>query len=178
MRVAVFCGSGDGNDAAFAAAAEATGRAIGSRGWTLVYGGGSAGLMGRVARATQDAGGSVVGVIPRSMMKKEVAFEQAEELLVVNTMRERKQLMDDRADAFVVLPGGFGTLEELAEVVTHRFLNFHAKPVVIVDAAGFWAPLRELFEHFIAAGFAGPAYRDAYRFAATGEEAVARLADG
>ena len=178
MKVAVFCGSGDGDDAAYAQAAEATGRAIGSRGWTLVYGGGSAGLMGRVARATQAAGGAVVGVIPGSMMAVEVAFEAAEELVVTGTMRERKQAMDDRADAFVVLPGGFGTLEELAEVVTHRFLNHHAKPVVIVDVNGFWSPLRTLFEHFEGSRFAGRGYRDAYRFVATAEEAVAALGGG
>ena len=175
MRVAVFCGSGDGDNAAYAEAAEAMGQAIGSRGWTLVYGGGSGGLMGRVARATQAAGGAVVGVIPRSMMAVEVAFEAAEELVVTGTMRERKQEMDDRADAFVVLPGGFGTLEEVAEVVTHRFLNYHAKPVVIVDVNGFWAPLRTLFEHFEDARFAGAGYREAYRFVATAEEAVAAL---
>ncbi|BAM05334.1 LOG family protein [Phycisphaera mikurensis] len=175
MKIAVFCGSGDGDDPAFAAAAEATGREVGRRGWRLVYGGGSVGLMGRVARATQAAGGAVTGVIPRAMMRRELAFEASDELVVVETMRERKQVMDDRADAFVVLPGGFGTLEEVAEVVTHRFLNYHNKPVVIVDVAGFWSPLRTLFDHFEAARFAGPAYREAYRFVATAEEALAAL---
>lgn len=175
FSVAVYCGSSSGDDDRFGAAADQLGAALGARAWRLVYGGGSVGLMGRVARATQAAGGSVLGVIPRSMTQSEVAFSQAEEMVVVETMRERKQRMDDAADAFVVLPGGFGTLEELAEVVTHRFLNFHAKPVVIVDVAGFWQPLRVLFDHFESSGFAGPAYRGAYRFVDSADEAIDAL---
>ena len=175
FAVAVYCGSSDGGAPRHGEAAERVGAGLGRRGWRLVYGGGSVGLMGRVARSTQAAGGAVLGVIPRSMTGTEVAYDAAEELVVVETMRERKQRMDDAADAFMVLPGGFGTLEEVAEAVTHRFLNFHAKPVVIVDADGFWAPLRTLFEHFESAGFAGSGYRDAYRFVADAEEALAVL---
>ena len=132
-----------------------------------------------MARATQAAGGSIVGVIPRSMMAKEVAFEAAEELILVDTMRERKQEMDDRADAFVVLPGGFGTLEELAEAVTPPLPQLPRQAGGDRRRRGLLAPLRTLFEHFESSGFAGPAYREAYRFVATAEEAIASLgADG
>ncbi|MEM1099051.1 MAG: TIGR00730 family Rossman fold protein [Planctomycetota bacterium] len=161
-NVCVFCGSRDGDGEAFARLAEDFGAAIGQRGWTLVYGGGTLGLMGRIAQATQRHGGRVVGVIPEAMDSVEVAYRDAEELIVVDTMRCRKQIMDDRADAFVVLPGGFGTLEELSEVITHRYLDYHAKPVILLNHDGFYDPLIELFEHFIGRGFAGTRFRDAY----------------
>ncbi len=174
-HVCVFCGSRDVETNGHGRLADALGAALGRRGWTLVYGGGSVGLMGRVARATQAGGGRVVGVIPVSMDTVEVAYRAADELIVVETMRQRKQLMDDRADSFVVLPGGFGTLEELSEVITHRFLNYHGKPVVIVNHAGFYDPLLELFDHFVVAGFAGPAYREAYVVVESVDAAVAAL---
>ncbi|MEM7576203.1 MAG: TIGR00730 family Rossman fold protein [Planctomycetota bacterium] len=161
-NVCVFCGSRDGRENGYASLAEDFGVALGQRSWTLIYGGGTLGLMGRIAMATQLHGGKVVGVIPEAMDTVEVAYRDAEELIVVDTMRQRKQIMDDRSDAFVVLPGGFGTLEELSEVITHRFLNYHGKPVVIVNHAGFYDPLIALFEHFMDAGFAGDSYRAVY----------------
>ncbi|MEM1446749.1 MAG: TIGR00730 family Rossman fold protein [Planctomycetota bacterium] len=161
-NVCVFCGSRDGQGDGYARLAEEFGAALGQRGWTLVYGGGSVGLMGRIAKATQGHGGSVVGVIPEAMDTVEVAYRDADELIVVDTMRQRKQIMDDRSDAFVVLPGGFGTLEELSEVITHRYLNYHGKPVILLNYEGFYDPLLELFDHFIGAEFAGERFRQAY----------------
>lgn len=158
----VYCGSRGQVELAYGELADELGAAIGQRGWSLVYGGGSVGLMGRVARATQANGGSVLGVIPASMDKVEIAYRDAEELVVVDTMRQRKQLMDDRADVFVVLPGGFGTLEELSEVITHRYLNYHTKPIVIVNHGGFYDPLLELFKHFVEHGFASESYQEMY----------------
>ena len=173
--VAVFCGSRDAVDAKHLALADATGRAIAARGWTLVYGGGAVGMMGRCARACTAGGGRVVGVLPHAMDSVEIAYRAADELIMVDTMRQRKQIMDDRADAFLVLPGGFGTLEELAEVLTHRFLNYHAKPVVLVNLDGFYDPLLRLFDHFIDAGFAGEAYREHYTVVADVEGAFEAL---
>ncbi|MEM9883904.1 MAG: TIGR00730 family Rossman fold protein [Planctomycetota bacterium] len=164
--VCVYCASSPGSEPAFGPLADEMGHALADAGHTLVYGGGSTGLMGRVARAVHGGGGRVVGVIPEAMKTVEVAYLDADELVVVETMRQRKQAMEDRADAFVVLPGGFGTLEELAEVITHRYLRFHTKPVVLLNAAGFYDPLLALFEHFIAAGMAKPAYHEHYRVAA------------
>ncbi len=175
MHVGVYCGSRERVQDSFRRLADDLGSEIGRRGWTLVYGGGSVGLMGRVARATHQHGGQVVGVIPESMDTVEVAYRDADELIVVDTMRQRKQLMDDRADAFVVLPGGFGTLEELSEVITHRYLDYHAKPVVIVNHAGFYDPLLELFDHFVEHGFAGDRYRDMYAVVEDVSGAVALL---
>ncbi len=160
--VCVYCASRGQVEPAFGALADELGAALGERGWSLVYGGGSVGLMGRVARATHAAGGRVVGVIPESMDTVEIAYRDADELIVVDTMRQRKQIMDDRADAFVILPGGFGTLEELSEVITHRYLKYHTKPVVIVNHDGFYDPLLELFRHFIEHGFASASFSEMY----------------
>jgi uncharacterized protein (TIGR00730 family) len=140
-----------------------------------VYGGGSTGLMGRVARAVHAHGGRVVGVIPESMKSVEVAYLDADELIETRTMRQRKHEMDERADAFLILPGGFGTLEELSEVVTHRYLKFHDKPIVLLNADGFYDHLLGLFEHFMATGMAKPAYRDMYTVAEDVNAAMARL---
>jgi uncharacterized protein (TIGR00730 family) len=152
-NVCVYCGSGDGNDPRFGEAAEALGRALGESGVGLVYGGGGQGLMGRVARATLAAGGKVTGIIPSFLVRKEHALTEAQEVLIVDTMHERKQAMFDRADAFVALPGGVGTLEELVEQMTWAQLDRHAKPVLIADVAGFWRPLLALFAHMNGEGF-------------------------
>jgi uncharacterized protein (TIGR00730 family) len=114
----------------------------------LIYGGGNAGLMGSVARAVKAAGGRVAGVIPEFMIERELAFREADELVVVKTMRERKRIMAERADAFLALPGGIGTLEELSEVLTERHLNLHRKPVVLFNQDGFYDDLLRFFERF------------------------------
>jgi uncharacterized protein (TIGR00730 family) len=153
-NIAVYCSSSNLIHDDFFRDAAALGRGIGERGGTLVYGGGCTGLMGEVARATHAAGGRVVGVIPQAMKTVEVCYEAADELIVTRTMRERKAIMDERADAFVVLPGGFGTLEELLEILTLRLLKYHAKPIIILNTRGFFDPLLQLFQGLYDQGFA------------------------
>lgn len=162
-QICVYCASTSNLPAPHIQAAQQLGRLIGEHGDTLVYGGGSIGLMGEVARAVHQHGGRVVGVIPEFMTKPEVAYHNADELVVTDDMRQRKAEMERRADAFVVLPGGFGTLEEVAEIVTLRYLRQHEKPVIIVNVNGFYDPLVELFEHFVREGFAKPRAREAWR---------------
>ena len=152
-NVCVYCGSGSGSDPHFIEAAEALGRSLAEAGIGLVYGGGGEGLMGRVARATLDSGGRVTGIIPSFLIRKEHPLTDAQELLIVDTMHERKQAMFDRADAFVALPGGVGTLEELVEQMTWAALDRHAKPILIADVDGFWRPLLALFAHMNNKGF-------------------------
>jgi uncharacterized protein (TIGR00730 family) len=152
-NVCVYCGSSAGDDARFADAAEELGRTLAAEGVGLVYGGGGEGLMGRLARATLAAGGYVTGVIPSFLIRKEHALTAAHEVLVVDSMHERKQAMFDRADAFVALPGGVGTLEELVEQLTWAQLNRHMKPILIADIGGFWRPLLALFAHMRLEGF-------------------------
>ncbi|MFJ4342385.1 TIGR00730 family Rossman fold protein [Streptomyces sp. NPDC088915] len=152
-RLAVFLASSDGHDPAYAALAASVGTDLARRGIGLVYGGGRTGLMGVVADAALKAGGEVVGVIPRSMIEREWAHEGVTELVVCDTMHERKAIMADRADAFAALPGGLGTLEEIFEVWSWRQLGFHAKPVGLLDAGGFWTPLLGALRGISATGF-------------------------
>lgn len=127
---------------------------------TLVYGGGRVGLMGLLADACLQAGGMVVGVIPEFLRRAEVGHGAVTELLVVDSMHQRKQLMFDRADGFVILPGGFGTLDEMFEVLTWKQLRLHDKPIVVADIAGYWRPLAALIDHVIRENFARPEMRD------------------
>ena len=152
-NVCVYCGSGDGNDPRFGEAAEALGRALAAEGIGLVYGGGGDGLMGRIARSTLAAGGYVTGIIPSFLVRKEHALTAAQEMLVVEDMHERKQAMFERADAFIALPGGIGTLEELVEIMTWAQLDRHAKPILLANLNGFWRPLLSLFAHMRNEGF-------------------------
>ncbi|MGH7804562.1 MAG: TIGR00730 family Rossman fold protein, partial [Candidatus Binatia bacterium] len=138
----------------------------------IVYGGGNVGLMGLVADAALEANGEVVGVIPRFLVDLEVAHRGLTELRVVETMHDRKRVMAELADGFVVLSGGFGTLEEAIEVVTWRQLGLHSKPVVFLDVDGFWRPFVALVEHLIAAGFAHPAHATLFAVAKSVEEAL------
>ena len=156
FSVCVYCGSRPGVRPGYAALARALGSAIGRRGWQLVYGGGRAGLMGMVADATLAAGGRVVGVIPDSLMRLEVGHAGLSELHVVQTMHQRKQLMAERSDAFIAMPGGIGTFEELFEVWTWRHLGYHDRPLGLLDAEGFWAPMLGFLRHAVAEGFMGP----------------------
>jgi uncharacterized protein (TIGR00730 family) len=161
----VYCSSSDRIDPKYAAAAETLGRELVARGWGLVYGGGKTGLMGAVARGTKAAGGRVVGVIPEFMKARELAFDEADELVTVITMRERKLLMETRADAFVTLPGGFGTLEEIMEILTLRQLDVVRKPCVIYNQDGFYDDLIKLFEKMLAEKFFKPSNMDLFRVA-------------
>jgi uncharacterized protein (TIGR00730 family) len=153
FSIAVYCGSRHGARPAYAEAARALGRAIGSRGWQLVYGGGKVGLMGVVADATLAAGGRVVGVIPESLQRLEVGHTGLQELHVVPTMHVRKQMMAERADAFIALPGGIGTLEELYEVWTWRQLGYHDQPIGLLNTEGYYAALLSFMQHTVAEGF-------------------------
>jgi len=161
----VYCSSSDRIDPKYAAAAETLGRELVARGWGLVYGGGKTGLMGAVARGTKAAGGRVVGVIPEFMKARELAFDEADELVTVITMRERKLLMETRADAFVTLPGGFGTLEEIMEILTLRQLDVVRKPCVFFNQGGFYDDLIRLFEKMLAEKFFKPSNMDLFRVA-------------
>lgn len=146
-HICVYCGSGKGRTPSYAAAANTVGTAIAKANAGLVYGGGSLGLMGEVARATLGAGGTVTGIIPSFLSEKEKMLRDVQELVVVDDMHQRKMMMFDRADAFVALPGGIGTLEELVEQLTWSQLGQHKKPVVIANIDGFWAPFLRLLEH-------------------------------
>jgi uncharacterized protein (TIGR00730 family) len=158
LSVAVYCSSSDAVDPAYLEQADAFGAALGSRGHTLVYGGASVGSMGRVARAAKAAGGRVVGVIPAAMVDVEIANPDCDELEITIDLRERKAMMDDRADAFVALPGGFGTLEELFEILTAKQLGWHRRPVVLLDLDDFWRPLLDLCRHLYDRRFARPSF--------------------
>jgi uncharacterized protein (TIGR00730 family) len=149
----VYCGSSPGDDPAFAEAARTVGTLIGREGWQLVYGGGRAGLMGIVADAALAAGAPVVGVIPQSLMVRELGHPGLTELHVVETMHQRKTLMAERADAFVALPGGIGTFEELFEVWTWRQLGYHDKPVGLLNVAGYYDPLLAFLDQATGKGF-------------------------
>ncbi|MDE2146486.1 MAG: TIGR00730 family Rossman fold protein [Burkholderiales bacterium] len=153
FSLCVYCGSRHGSRPAYTAAAQALGHAIGERGWQLVYGGGKVGLMGEVADAALAAGGRVVGVIPESLQRREVGHPGLHELHVVPTMHRRKQLMAERADAFVALPGGIGTLEELYEVWTWHQLGYHAKPVGLLNIDGYFDPLLQFMQGTVREGF-------------------------
>jgi uncharacterized protein (TIGR00730 family) len=158
--VAVYCGSNQGTDPAYARAAARLGRTLAERGLRLVYGGGHVGLMGTVADAVTQHGGEAHGVITEALQAMEIAHEGLTSLKVVKTMHERKAAMADAADAFIMLPGGFGTLDEFFEAVTWTQLGIHAKPCGVLDAAGFFAPLRALLDGAVTAGFVHPAHRD------------------
>ena len=158
--VCVFCGSASGANPVYAATARELGRALAVRNLALVYGGGRVGLMGEVASAALAAGGKVVGVIPHSLALKEIAQEDCTELVVVDTMHERKALMADRSDAFVALPGGFGTCDELFEIVTWAQLGIHNRPVAILNVNGFFTPLLAWLDHVVSEGLLRPKHRD------------------
>lgn len=152
-QVCVFCGSSFGNDPAYAAMAAAMGRRIAERGLGLVYGGGAVGLMGVVADAAMAAGGQVIGVIPEALLKFEVGHSDLTELRVVKDMHERKATMAELSDAFIALPGGIGTLEELFEIWTWGQLGLHGKPLGFLDVAGYYEGLHAFLDHATEAGF-------------------------
>jgi uncharacterized protein (TIGR00730 family) len=172
----VFCGSASGNDGRYAAVAAACGATLGRRGIELVYGGGAVGLMGVLADACLAEGGRVVGVIPRGLFSREVGHTGVTELIDVGSMHERKQLMYDLADGFLALPGGYGTLEEVAEVTTWAQLGLHAKPVALVDVEGFWTGLVTQLDHMVDAGFLKPKNRRLIERCDDLEAALAHLA--
>lgn len=162
--ICVFCGSRFGADPDARELAASLGQLLARRGIALVYGGGGVGLMGVLANATLDAGGKVVGVIPRFLLKREAGHPALTQTLVVETMQERKLEMFERSDAIVVLPGGIGTLEEFFEVLSWRTLGLHTKPIVIVDQGGYWKPLAALLRSCVEGGFADRTHLDLVAF--------------
>ncbi|MGH9108956.1 MAG: TIGR00730 family Rossman fold protein, partial [Acidimicrobiales bacterium] len=170
--VCVFCASSTPPDRQYRVAARALGSLLATRGIDVVFGGGRAGLMGDLADAALAGGGQVIGVIPAGLRAREPGHPGVTKMHEVGSMHERKQLMYDLADAFVALPGGLGTLEELAEVATWSQLGIHHKPVVLLDVGGFWSPLVAQLDLMVAAGFVKPANRVLVSCATSAEEAL------
>lgn len=173
--VCVYCGSASGGDPSYEAAARTLGEALAANGVDLVYGGGGHGLMGTLARATLEHGGHVTGIIPDFLTDHDAMLREAQEHVVVPDMHTRKMMMFNRADAFVALPGGIGTLEELVEQLTWVQLDRHTKPVVIADIGGFWRPLLALLDHMRANRFINPAMDVRYLVADRAEDIVPML---
>ncbi len=163
--ICVYCSSSDMVDASYFALAEELGTAIARRGHTLVWGGTNVGLMGRCAQSAQRHGAKVIGVIPRFIAERGLAYENADELIVTDDMRQRKAIMEERAEAFIGMPGGFGTLEEMFEIITLKQLQRHNKAIVFLNAGGYYEPLAAALEHMYKAQFAKAAYRSMYEFA-------------
>ena len=172
ISLCVYCGSRPGEQSAYADAARAVGREIGRRGWQLVYGGGRAGLMGVVADAALETGATVVGVIPRSLMDRELGHPALTELHVVETMHQRKTMMAERSDAFIALPGGIGTFEELFEVWTWRQLGYHDKPIGLLNVTGYYDQLLAFLQQSEAQGFLAAAQTELLQ---VGNDALALL---
>jgi hypothetical protein len=170
--VCVYCGSGEGKNPAYAQAARVVGRALAAADLRLVYGGGNLGLMGIVARTVIDEGGTVIGIIPQFLTEREHMLHDVHELIVTDNMHQRKMMMFDRADAFVALPGGVGTLEELIEMMTWYQLGQHSKPIVLANINGFWAPLLSLLEHMRAESFIREGFDVSYQVADAAEDVV------
>jgi uncharacterized protein (TIGR00730 family) len=176
FSLCVYCGSRVGDDPAFEAAARQVGTLIGRNGWRLVYGGGRAGLMGIVADATLAAGGSAVGVIPHALMSRELGHTGLTELHVVDTMHERKRMMAERANAFVALPGGIGTFEELFEVWTWRQLGYHDQPIGLLNTAGYYDDLLAFLGKTVERGFLSTAQMDLLQVSDDASTLLDRLA--
>ncbi|MBL7501390.1 TIGR00730 family Rossman fold protein [Frankia sp. CNm7] len=172
MRVCVYCSSSERIDPAYVLLAGQVGALLAERGHTLVSGGGSISCMGAVARAARAGGAHTLGVIPRKLIELEVTDTDADELIITETMRERKAIMDSRADAFLALPGGLGTLEELFEVWVAAMLGMHAKPIVVCDPDGVFAHLHTLVDGLVDQGFVRPDARALLRWATTPAEAI------
>lgn len=175
FRVTVYASSSDRIDPGFVPIAEDLGRRIAARGWDLVWGGGRFGLMGAVSRGARAAGGRTIGVILQDFIDKNVHCQAAHEMASVTDMRTRKQGLDEAGDAFVALPGGLGTMEELLEVLSFKQLGLHHKPIVVLDARGYWAPLLAMFDRGFAEGFIQPHFRGIYTVARDPAEAIEQL---
>lgn len=175
QKFCVFCGSNPGGEPAYSEAAVNVGRLIASRGGRLVYGGGRVGLMGSVANAALEAGGEVIGVMPRSLVEKEIAHTGLTKLHIVESMHERKALMEKLSDAFLLLPGGFGSWDEFSEIVTWAQLGIHAKPCGILNVAGYYDPFLAQIDRAVAEGFVRPAHRNMVLVASDAGTLLSRL---
>ena len=174
QSVCFFCASSDGADPAYLQSASEFGAATAGAGWRLVYGGGGVGLMGAAARAAHAEGGRVVGIMPAFLRSRERLFDEVE-TVVVTSMHERKQLMYDNSDAFVVAPGGVGTLEEVIELLSWKRLDLHDKPIIFLNIKGFWNTLLQLIEHSVQEGMTPANFLQAYQVVDTVEEAIAAM---
>ena len=172
LSVCVYCGSRVGNLPAYVDQAEALGLAIARAGWRLVYGAGDIGLMGAVARATQNAGGETFGVIPTHLLKAEVGKTDLNRFIVTENMHERKKVMFMNSDALVMMPGGAGSLDEFFEVLTWAQLKLHKKPIIILNVAQYWDPLIALIDHTIESGFADSSLKSLFTVTSTAEETM------
>jgi cytokinin riboside 5'-monophosphate phosphoribohydrolase len=172
LSICVFCASASGLPEVYLRAARELGAELARRGHRLVYGGGNVGLMGELARSVHQHGGTIFGAIPRTLVDRELAYGPTDELVVTDTLRDRKAAMDDHADAFLALPGGFGTLEELLEVVTLRQLRLHDRPVVLLSVAGYYDPFLAMVRSMVEQGFAPEGEGALFRVARTPAEAV------
>lgn len=177
FAICVYCASSDGIAPRYLELADAVGRAIAGRGWTLVSGGGRRSMMGALAAGARVAGGRTVGIIPRSMVEREWADHDSDELVVTDSMRERKQHMEDRADAFLALPGGLGTCEELFEVWSAGALGLHGKPVVLLDPDGHWDGLLDWVSGLTGRGFASRTPMELLRVVGSGADPVGTALD-
>ncbi len=160
QSICVFCGSSAGRNSTYSGAAVELGRLLADRALSLVYGGGNIGLMGEIAQSVINSGGSAIGVIPQFLVEKELVYDKLTEIRIVETMHERKAIMADLADAFISMPGGFGTLEETVEVLTWAQLGLHEKPIGLLNIDGYYRHLNDFFDHMIAEGFLLGAYKD------------------
>ena len=172
MKICVYCSSSDSIDNKYFEIAQKTGELIGQNGYDFVFGGGVVGLMGEVAKNAKLNGSKVIGVIPEKLHQNKICYEGCNELIVTKNMRDRKQTMDELSDAFITLPGGFGTLEELSEMITGKQLSFHQKPLIILDVDGFYAPLMDFFATMIKEKFANTNCQDLYYLTSSPEDAI------
>jgi cytokinin riboside 5'-monophosphate phosphoribohydrolase len=175
LAIAVYCSSSENVGQEYFAEARTLGKLIGTHGHSLVYGGCAIGLMGEVARATKVNGGKVLGVIPHAIHSRGLAYDACDELMVTPSMHERKLEMENRADAYVALPGGFGTLEEFVQVLTLKSLHYHKKPIVLINLNGFYDPLLLLFNHFVEHRFARTEIEELYKVVADAGEVIPYL---
>ena len=177
QNICVYCASSSAIENEYFLVAANMGRLIAQHSDALVYGGGNIGMMGAMARSVHAHKGRVIGVIPKALADKEIAYHESDELIITETMRERKAVMDRRADAFVALPGGFGTLEELLEILTLRHLRYHEKPIVLVNTNGFYDRLLSVFDQLVDRKFAKPLHRQAYHVTDSPEGVYEHLRD-
>ncbi len=178
INLCLYCGAAGGRDPAYLEAARRFGRALGSAGARLVYGGGGDGMMGAAADACMQAGGEAIGIIPRTMVRREWAKKDLTQLLIVESMHTRKSVMASNAEGFAVLPGGIGTLDEFFEILVWGHLSFHPKPICLIDVKGYWEPLLKFLDHSVEEGFVSPDARDRFFVAPDPETAAKRLIEG
>ncbi len=172
MKICVYSSSSEGLEESYFQEAKILGKLLAEKQYDLVYGAGDLGLMGACARSTFESGGKVIGVIPEALNRKGIVFENCQQLHVTKTMRERKAIMEDSADAFIALPGGYGTLEELLEVITLKQLQYHKKPIVILNTNDFYGKLLSFFEQIISLKFAKEVCREFYYVASDSKDAL------